>query len=162
MFQLEKYVELLCWRMYRGNNRDRALDLEDFRQQAQLALLEAQRKYETSKGSWTTFAVTCVKNSLLSFAEKSESYCELPNPEHLGARSPDFFVSDVLDFAERVPLTRKTRKLLVSALNADLLPRCSQQSLRKSVGMTVQEFHVALTELQKKFLVSCQKSITVV
>jgi len=148
MFELKQYVENLCWRAFQKNRFDPALDLSDFRQHAALALLKAQKTFDKEKGEWNSYAVACVRNSLLKVKAK------YPPPLDKKANyvpPADHFIFEVRDMFDNALLTPRAQKLLRAALKVKFLEPCTMRALGISLGMSKYDLQLAVSELRNKF-----------
>lgn len=152
-FNLDRYVENLCWAAYQKAQLDKSLEFNDLLQQARLALLRAERSYSGTRGSWHTFAVTCVRNSLVDLLRRNlrlsgdrlDDHRELVTPENYA------YLRNARLFLDDVELSNEARMVLRAVFRSRLMPSLSLRSLQRSLNMPARRFRRAVAELRKKY-----------
>lgn len=149
-FDLSTYVEAMAWKAFL-RSKDPAVDIDDFIQEARIAVWKAASGYDPEKSAslntYTVNGVFMAMRRLLSKQKKLkpvEPLCE--NTIVSDCCSDDDLWIQVTDVLERA--TPPARKVLLGAVRlSSRMKNCSRHSLRKILCMTAKDFNDACNEL---------------
>jgi RNA polymerase sigma factor (sigma-70 family) len=151
-FSLDKYIEGLCWKAYLVKRLDRSLEFEDVLQEARLALAKAEKEFDPTRGKWPTFAVGCVRNSLLNLLKSRKDADRLDDQHELSVERCESYIENARHFLNHADLSDEARYVLRAVFRSRLLsPYLCRAALRKSIGMSSRDFGRAVAELRKKY-----------
>jgi DNA-directed RNA polymerase specialized sigma24 family protein len=145
-FDLQSYIKNLAWKAFL-RAKDPAIDVDDFLQEAQIALIEATRNFDPEYGAkLNTYVVCRVINRLKNMPQQDRPMAD-PSRKH--SVTPDDFwlrVDEVLSSKGN----RRAKRLLNTLLHkyADL-KRCSVNELRRVSGFTDKDFNLARLQLSR-------------
>jgi len=146
-FLLSKYVNYLAWQAF-TKSKDPAVSLDDFVQEAQLAIASAMLSYDPEYGTkFETHAVNQIKFRLSHLLAKPRL-----NQEEIQdyAFSPDYFHVRVINALRSKRISSKA-KLIIKALLTEhhRMKRCSKAELGRITKLNGRDFAMACAELEK-------------
>jgi len=150
-FDLSLYTESLARRAF-FKNLDNSLALEDYKQIAAMSVLRARRRFRKAKKTkFETFAIHCVKNSLVTMTRRQKpSGYELM--EEIATDPKDDFVFRVQSFITSCQsLSEAAQQVANGLLGIWTLPTVSLTSFRRSLRMSKLDFNRACKELRTRF-----------
>lgn len=134
------------------------IEYEDLSQECMLGLLAAVRSYREGCGTaFTTYAVTCMRNRLVSFLRRSGKRLQLEQPLDSEDELPDTAETDpmlqVQRQEEEAQLAARLRQRLTPLEYRVLLSRLSDRSYRETaerLGISVRSVDNAVQRLRRK------------
>ena len=134
------------------------IEYEDLSQECMLGLLAAVRSYREGCGTtFTTYAVTCMRNRLVSFLRRSGKRLQLEQPLDSEDELPDTAETDpmlqVQRQEEEAQLAALLRQRLTPLEYRVLLSRLSDRSYRETaerLGISVRSVDNAVQRLRRK------------
>ena len=134
------------------------IEREDLSQECMLGLLTAVRSYREGCGAtFTTYAVTCMRNRLISFLRRSGDRLQLEQPLDSEDELPDTAETDPMLQVQRqeeaAQLAARLRQRLTPLEYRVLLSRLSDRSYRETaerLGISVRSVDNAVQRLRRK------------
>lgn len=138
----QKHKPLICWvaKHYQwALERDPSLDMDDLLQAGYIGLQTAAETYDSSRGTWATWAVPCIRGEIQSAAgrRKTEPPLSLDGACYTNSEGEPCFLLDSLpddtDIEEAVTEAQRQaalRKVLQKSLN-ELTSERSREAIRR-------------------------------
>lgn len=124
------------------------MDLDDFLQEASLAVAEAAENYDPNRGaSWKTYTIGNVIFHMRRMLEKQKQAFDIGSYEPVFV--PDYFFVRVQDVFNSTGNNKA--KLLLCALleNFDAMDRCSMAELKRVAMLSDKDFKMATAQLSR-------------
>ena len=142
-----KLIQKIAWMFYKTTH----IEFDDLFQEAAIAYLTSQNKYNSTRGKTTTFSWWCIKNHLVNYVKIQNAY-----------RYPRLFIEDLkFDkpvntsyFFENLSKPAEQIAVLINENSKELLS-CNPKKAKRKInsilyqkGFSMRNIHIGMRELQ--------------